>query len=74
MGGGRRAKEDDVDPRVGLVMLRERGAELVRGEAFAQLHMASNDAAMVARARTCFTLADRAPEPLPADLVLERVG
>jgi len=74
LGGGRRAKEDDVDPRVGLVMLRDRGAELVRGEAFAQLHMAANDAASVARARACFTIADHPPEPLPADLVLERVG
>jgi thymidine phosphorylase len=74
MGGGRRAKEDDVDPRVGLVMLRERGARLARGEAFAQLHLAAEDDALVARALDCFTIGDTAPEPLPADLVLERVG
>ena len=74
MGGGRRAKEDDVDPRVGVVMLRERGARVARGEAFAQLHLAAAEESLVARARRCFTIADAAPEALPADLVLERVG
>jgi thymidine phosphorylase len=74
MGGGRRAKEDDVDPRVGLVMLRERGAKLARGEAYAQLHLAAEAPALLERARACFTISDAAPEPLPADLVLERVG
>ena len=73
MGGGRRAKEDAVDPRVGLVMLRERGAKLAAGEAFATLHLAAPDAAMAARVTACFTFADEAPAPLPADLVLERV-
>ena len=73
MGGGRRAKEDAVDPRVGLVMLRERGARLAAGEVFAALHLAATDAAMAARVTACFTLADAAPAALPADLVLERV-
>ena len=73
MGGGRRAKEDAVDPRVGLVMLRERGAKLAAGEAFAKLHLAARDEAMAARVTACFTFADQPPAPLPADLVLERV-
>ena len=73
MGGGRRAKEDAVDPRVGLVMLRDRGEKLAAGEAFATLHLAAADAAMAARVTACFTLADQPPAPLPADLVLERV-
>jgi thymidine phosphorylase len=73
MGGGRRAKEDAVDPRVGLVMTRERGAKLAAGEVFATLHLAAPDAAMAARVTACFTFADAAPAPLPADLVLERV-
>jgi len=62
-----------VDPRVGLVMLRERGARLAAGEVFAALHLAATDAAMAARVTACFTLADAAPAALPADLVLERV-
>ena len=73
MGGGRRAKEDAVDPRVGLVLMRERGAQVAAGEVFAALHLAAPDAAMAARVTACFTFADQAPAPLPADLVLEQV-
>jgi pyrimidine-nucleoside phosphorylase len=73
MGGGRRAKEDDVDPRVGLVLTRERGAKLAAGEGFATLHLAVRDEAMAARVTACFTFADAPPAALPADLVLERV-
>jgi thymidine phosphorylase len=73
MGGGRRAKEDAVDPRVGLVLMRERGSRLAAGEPFATLHLAAPDAAMAARVSACFTFADAAPARLPADLVLERV-
>jgi pyrimidine-nucleoside phosphorylase len=73
LGGGRRAKEDAVDPRVGLVMSRERGARLADGEAFAELHLAREDAGAMARAARCFELADVAPAPRAEDLVLERV-
>jgi len=73
MGGGRRAKEDDVDPRVGVTLLRERGTSLKRGEAFARVHLAREDAGLVRRVLECFSVDDRAPEPLPQDLVLERV-
>jgi pyrimidine-nucleoside phosphorylase len=73
MGGGRRAKEDAVDSRVGLVMTRERGAKLAAGEVFARLHLAAADDAMAARVTACFTFADAPPAPQPADLVLERV-
>src|SRR5262249_36540734 len=74
MGGGRRAKEDSVDARVGLVMLRDRGARLTTGEAFATLHLAARDEAIAARVSACFTFADAVPAPLPPDLVLERVA
>lgn len=73
MGGGRLAKEDRVDPRVGLSLLRGRGARVARGEVFAQLHLAQADEGLVQRALGCFTFGDAAPAPLPADLVLERV-
>lgn len=73
LGGGRRAKEDAIDPRVGLTLLAPRGARLAQGEPFARLHLAQPDEAMVARALGCFTLADAAPAPLPPDLVLERI-
>jgi pyrimidine-nucleoside phosphorylase len=74
MGGGRRAKEDDVDPRVGLVLRAGHGARVSRGEAFAELHLAAADAGLAGRALACFTFADAPPEPPPDDLVLERVG
>jgi thymidine phosphorylase len=73
MGGGRIAKEDSVDPRVGLVMLRDRGARVERGDAFARLHLAHADDPAVERALACFTIGDTAPPALPDDLVLERV-
>jgi thymidine phosphorylase len=73
MGGGRRAKEDAVDPRVGLVLTRARGASLAAGERYATLHLATADAAMAARVAACFTFTDAPPVALPTDLVLERV-
>jgi len=73
MGGGRRAKDDEIDPRVGITLVRERGARLERSEPFARLHFARNDAELVRRAAACFTIGDEAPEQPPADLVLERV-
>src|SRR5436190_4929495 len=58
MGRGRRAKEDTVDPRVGLVLAQVLGTRLAAGEPFATLHLAAPDAAMAARVAACFTFAD----------------
>jgi pyrimidine-nucleoside phosphorylase len=71
IGGGRRAKEDAIDPRVGLETLKRIGDRVERSEPLARLHLASADPAAVARAAGCFTIGDRAPQK-PA-LVLERV-
>jgi pyrimidine-nucleoside phosphorylase len=73
MGGGRRAKEDAVDPRVGLVLLRDRGTQLVKGETFAKLHLAKAEPGLAARVAGCFTIAEEPPAPLASDLVLERI-
>jgi pyrimidine-nucleoside phosphorylase len=73
IGGGRRAKEDAVDPRVGLVLQRDRGSEVVKGEVFAKLHLGKADAAMAARVTRCFTISEEPPLAPPADLVLERI-
>ena len=72
IGGGRRAKEDAIDPRVGLETLRRIGDRVERGEPLARLHLASNDPAAVARTVACFTIGDRVPQK--PSLVLERVG
>ncbi|MEQ1834575.1 MAG: thymidine phosphorylase [Candidatus Eisenbacteria bacterium] len=73
MGGGRLQADDAVDPRVGLLMLRGRGSRVKQGEAFARLHLASDEPGLMQRALACFTIADAAPATLPEDLVLERV-
>ena len=73
MGGGRRAKEDAIDPRVGLVLERPRGARLASGDVFATLHLAHADRSLAERALGCFTIGDRAPDPLPDDLVIDRI-
>jgi pyrimidine-nucleoside phosphorylase len=72
IGGGRRAKEDEIDPRVGLVTRRRPGDRVKAGEPLAELHLAQPDAGAIERAAACFTIGDAAP---PAtDLVLERIG
>ena len=74
LGGGRRAKEDPIDPRVGLRMLKPRGAAVKAGEAFAELHQAQLEAAAVAHVRAAFTIASAPPPAVAPDLVIERVG
>jgi pyrimidine-nucleoside phosphorylase len=71
LGGGRIAKEDDIDPRVGLRVLRRIGDEVRAGDVLAEVHAASDDPAVAGRVRECFVVRDEAVEP-PA-LVLERV-
>lgn len=72
IGGGRRAKEDAIDPRVGLVVLREPGERVKAGEPLAELHLEGPDADAVERAIACFTLADTAAPR--GEVVLERIG
>lgn len=60
IGGGRRAKEDSIDPRVGLVVLRQPGDRLKKGEPIAELHLAGPDPDAVERASACFEMGDEA--------------
>ena len=72
IGGGRRAKEDSIDPRVGLETLKRIGDRVEKGEPLARVHLAAEDPAAVARVAACFTIGDQ-PVASPK-LVLERVG
>jgi pyrimidine-nucleoside phosphorylase len=72
IGAGRRAKDDAIDPRVGMRVLRRIGDSVRAGEALAELHLAKADAGATARAAACFRIEDAAVGA-PA-LVIERVG
>ncbi len=75
IGGGRRAKEDAIDPAVGLQVLKRPGEAVQRGEPIAELHLAREAAGVAARAAECFTIAERAPEASRGlNLVLERIA
>ncbi len=71
IGGGRRAKEDEVDPRVGMRVRRRIGDRVAAGEPLAELHLAREDAGAVERARACFRVGE-APAAAP-ELVIERI-
>ena len=71
LGGGRVAKEDDVDPRVGVRVLRRIGDAIASGDTLVEVHAAGDDPGLAARARACFVIEGRAAEP-PA-LILERI-
>jgi thymidine phosphorylase len=71
IGGGRRAKEDEVDPRVGLMVRRRIGDPVAAGDLLAELHLANADAGAVERARGCFRIGE-GPAEAP-QLVIERV-
>ncbi|HEY6867931.1 MAG TPA: thymidine phosphorylase [Candidatus Eisenbacteria bacterium] len=72
MGGGRRAKEDVIDPRVGLVVRARLAQRVAGGDVLAEVHAASADPGALRRAEACFASADAGPAPPP--LVIERVG
>lgn len=45
LGGGRKTKEDPIDPRVGVCIHRPIGSRFNKGEPFATIHAADEDAA-----------------------------
>jgi pyrimidine-nucleoside phosphorylase len=72
IGGGRRSKEDDVDPSVGIMVRRRLGDEVTRGDLLAELHLQREDEAVLTRAAACFEIGDAGLDPPP--LVVERIG
>ncbi len=70
MGGGRLAKEDTIDPRVGLTVHRRIGDAVRAGEVLAEAHVMSASAAPVDAVRECFVIGDAAAPP---ELVLDRI-
>ena len=60
LGAGRRTKEDDIDPAVGLQFLKKRGDDVVEGEPIVEIHYndATNLAECVRRLRDNITIGD----------------
>ena len=73
LGAGRAAKDDVIDPSVGLVLLRKVGQRAARGEALVEIHAASTESAQQALKELdeCIVLGDVAPyqPPLVLDVV-----
>jgi pyrimidine-nucleoside phosphorylase len=72
MGGGRLAKEDRIDPAVGMVVRKRIGDRIEAGDVLAEAHLARASDDGVARVRGCFVIGDETPSP--PELILERVG
>ena len=71
IGGGRRAKEDRIDPRVGLIVKRRIGDRVSAGEPIAQLHLSAANPHALEGIADCFRIEDPAT-PGPA-LLIEHV-
>ncbi|MGE5174868.1 MAG: thymidine phosphorylase [Hyphomicrobiales bacterium] len=69
MGGGRRTKEDSIDPAVGVRLERKVGDPVAAGETLALVESRRDAPEWVAAAAAAITIADDASDPLP--LVLE---
>ncbi len=73
LGGGRRKKNDAVDPAVGVVLERKVGDQIAAGERLATVHAATPEAARAAARRLTeiYAVGPERPEILP--LVVKRV-
>ncbi len=71
MGGGRLAKEDSIDPRVGLTVHARIGDTVRTGDLLAEIHVENVAAAPRDAVRECFVIGD-GPVAKP-DLILDRI-
>lgn len=72
LGGGRRRKEEAIDPSVGIRLLRKAGDSVSAGDVVAVLGTRAGDEAARARVAEAVTFGDRAPAMEP--MVLEEVS
>lgn len=71
MGGGRRDPGDEIDRRVGFIMLRKKGERAGRGEAIFEVH-ARNDVAAERAARRVLDTLELSDTPVtPVDIFLD---
>jgi pyrimidine-nucleoside phosphorylase len=73
LGGGRKRKEDSIDPGVGIVFRKKVGETVEKEESFAVLHHDDDlDKETVERFISSVTIIDERPSPLP--LLLGRIA
>jgi len=71
MGGGRRDQGDEIDGRVGFIMLRKKGERVGRGEAIFEVHARNDIAAERAAHRVLDTLELSDTPVTPVDIFLD---
>ena len=72
LGGGRRRKEDTIDPSVGIRLVRKSGDRIAAGEAVALLEARTGDESARDRVLRALTIGDAAPAR--AALMMEEVN
>jgi len=73
LGGGRRTKDDAIDPAVGIVCLKKRGDRVQEGEPLAEIHAADETSAEEAARDVLAAYGVGDEEPPPRPIVLETV-
>jgi pyrimidine-nucleoside phosphorylase len=75
LGGGRRRKEDAIDPRVGIRLTRKAGERVAGGETIALVAGPSpGDGGMLRAVAEAATITEEAPPGGPPSIVLEEVS
>jgi pyrimidine-nucleoside phosphorylase len=76
LGGGRRTKEDEIDPTVGFIFHKRLGERVEAGEALVTVHY--NDEARLklslARLEPAIVVAERSGPGVPGPLILDRLS
>jgi pyrimidine-nucleoside phosphorylase len=74
LGAGRRAKGDEIDHSVGIVLLKKRGERVARGEPIAEIH-ARDDASAKQAGERLLAAVELGEEPAAAEgVVLDVIG
>jgi pyrimidine-nucleoside phosphorylase len=74
LGGGRRAKDDAIDPSVGVVCLKKRGDAVEDGEPLAEIHARDERSAAAAAADVLAAYVVGDEPPRPRSIVLDTLG
>ncbi len=73
LGAGRLRKEDEVDPRAGIVLFKKTGDRVEKGEPLCELHTNKADSLANAKQRMLQAIQIGSETPQPSPLVLKRI-